>query len=950
MLLLQMLSLPLSPTLRRHGTDADFVDAHNTEWEVSEEDLLHLSLLHESCVTDTNAVLPWQYGAPGHHRPNGVATNPHEVIHEDDPDLLQKLRQCPDVDIFLPIGLHGNGYCEDAVAYAKYLKSRLLPLWALEVKLFDPEVGHEVDYYDLCPTTPMIFFQHYWDGVPSSPRWPDQKPVYLMPNIEMVELTPEHHWRVDVVLCKIKVCCFLDGLKEAMPDAAKWAKDWDFFKVELRKETLGIIKQRRKLARASYKQRIRRLLKQEERLREAAAGTPATVDSITDNMDVLTLTEGQGGTPLQRVLAAVTACTTGRAAAQQRRIFREGGHRTGQTTRAMFRRVSTKYADNEIHRLDAAIGHSARGVHDKADTLADAWTPIFQQKGSTQEARQEVLQWLGACGQHTDLLSDLNQPFTEAEVAAAVGASKPGKACGPDRLGNDWYRDFADLLTPILTTLFNCWYCHGVFPASFLEADIFCLKKAGESTNPLNFRPLALLDTDYKILTRILATRTSRKLSDIVHPHQNGFVPYRTIHSTIDLFSAAQAAANADPVMERALALLLDFCKAYDSVDRDFLYGVLMWLGCPEQYVQAIRRLHDGTSVRFLANGYKSRSVKVSCGIRQGCPLAPLLFLLVLEALYRRIDAEPRVLGVMLKSDSGKVQLKVGGYADDTASYVRSEAEVTIILVITGKFARASGLRLNEGKTLVIALNPDAIPQLDSLPAPLKVQAVATLSRYLGIPVGSIPDVAYTWQLARTQLVTRLALASRKTMTAAQRSMVVAAVVIPKLLYIGRHQWPTTAMIASFQRMIDNFVWHAQFSEDAIAGRAWLNKQVAQLPRKDGGLAIPNLKLELLAHAAVTVNRWALEADTNTHIVGDAVAGDGKIATAQALYVSPRHTPLQNQSPRILTSLWITGRTLCNLYGGVVALKAKEDMVVALSCLLHFRGPLQFLWTGRRLR
>ncbi|KAE9114999.1 hypothetical protein PF010_g9517, partial [Phytophthora fragariae] len=232
MLLLQMLSLPLSPTLRRHGTDADFVDAHNTEWEVSEEDLQNLSLLHESCVTDTNAVLPWQYGAPGHHRPNGVATNPHEVIHENDPDLLQKLRQCPDVDIFLPIGLHGNGYCEDAVAYAKYLKSRLLPLWALEVKLFDPEVGHEVDYYNLYPTTPMIFFQHYWDGVPSSPRWPDQKPVYLMPNIEMVELTPEHYWRVDVVLCKIKVCCFLDGLKEAMPDAAKWARDWDFFQGE----------------------------------------------------------------------------------------------------------------------------------------------------------------------------------------------------------------------------------------------------------------------------------------------------------------------------------------------------------------------------------------------------------------------------------------------------------------------------------------------------------------------------------------------------------------------------------------------------------------------------------------------------------------------------------------------------------------------------------------------
>lgn len=165
----------------------------------------------------------------------------------------------------------------------------------------------------------------------------------------------------------------------------------------------------------------------------------------------------------------------------------------------MFRRVSTKYADNEISRLDAAIGHSARVVHDNADTLADAWTPIFQQAGTTSTARQAVLKWLGDRGQYQVLLEDLTHPFTEAEVAAALGASKPGKACGPDRLGNDWYRDFGDQLTPILTKLYNCWFTQELFPDTFLEADIFCLRKGGKSSDPLNYRPLALPDTDYKI-------------------------------------------------------------------------------------------------------------------------------------------------------------------------------------------------------------------------------------------------------------------------------------------------------------------------------------------------------------------------------------------------------------------------------------------------------------------
>ncbi|POM72651.1 Homebox domain containing hypothetical protein, partial [Phytophthora palmivora] len=202
--------LPGSKRLGRHRNEVHEelqqeaqpgVDDH-----VSDQDLLHLSLLHERCVSDTDAVLPWQFGSPGHQFVNATASNSDVVMHPNDTNLLQKLKQCPDVDVYLPNHLHGNGYCEDAVAYAKYLNSRLLPIWALQVKMYDPELGREVDYFDLCPKTPMIFFNHYWDDVPSMSRWPENKPIYLMPNIEMIELTPEHYWKVDAVLCKTQIC------------------------------------------------------------------------------------------------------------------------------------------------------------------------------------------------------------------------------------------------------------------------------------------------------------------------------------------------------------------------------------------------------------------------------------------------------------------------------------------------------------------------------------------------------------------------------------------------------------------------------------------------------------------------------------------------------------------------------------------------------------------------
>ncbi|KAG6961664.1 hypothetical protein JG687_00007588 [Phytophthora cactorum] len=148
-------------------------------WVESEDDIevliadrLHLSLLHE-------------------------AYNDYELIN--DSNLSERLRCCPGVDIFQPFGLRGNGYCEDAVAYAKCTS-------VLGTKFYDETLGREVDYYDLCLKTPMIFFNHYWDGVPESPRWLKDKPLYLMPNIEMIELTLSHYWRVGVVLCKTHVC------------------------------------------------------------------------------------------------------------------------------------------------------------------------------------------------------------------------------------------------------------------------------------------------------------------------------------------------------------------------------------------------------------------------------------------------------------------------------------------------------------------------------------------------------------------------------------------------------------------------------------------------------------------------------------------------------------------------------------------------------------------------
>ncbi|CAK4218200.1 unnamed protein product [Aphanomyces euteiches] len=161
------------------------------------EDTLHQAMLHETCMKHTESIIEWQYALN-----NNMSST--YLTDRDDPDLYNKIRQCPDVDIFHPGGIRGHGYCEDSVAYLKYLESRLLPQWVLEDSFEDPVSKKKYRYYELCPKTPVIMFNYYWFH--DRADWPSTKKLYVMPNIEMGQLQAPQYWSADVILCKTAIC------------------------------------------------------------------------------------------------------------------------------------------------------------------------------------------------------------------------------------------------------------------------------------------------------------------------------------------------------------------------------------------------------------------------------------------------------------------------------------------------------------------------------------------------------------------------------------------------------------------------------------------------------------------------------------------------------------------------------------------------------------------------
>lgn len=113
--------------------------------------------------------------------------------------------------------------------------------------------------------------------------------------------------------------------------------------------------------------------------------------------------------------------------------------------------------------------------------------------------------------------------------------------------------------------------------------------------------------------------------------------------------------ARCPPNARNAIALLLDFPKAYDSLDRTFLYKVLVRHGYPSHFVQVIRKLHEDTTVRFSPMALDPKNM-VTRGISQGCPLVPLLFILALEPLYQKLANDEVHHGVNLRTCADSVR------------------------------------------------------------------------------------------------------------------------------------------------------------------------------------------------------------------------------------------------------------------------------------------------------
>ena len=200
-----------------------------------------------------------------------------------------------------------------------------------------------------------------------------------------------------------------------------------------------------------------------------------------------------------------------------------------------------------------------------------------------------------------------------------------GKSPGVDGIPIEFYKEFLEIIKYDLQKTFNeTLFENQITPKTWNQAIITLIPKKGNTKLLKYWRPISFLCVDYKILTKILANRLKHILPEIISKEQNCSVPHRTIFN--NLFLIRDIIRYTKEKNTHLYLLQIDQEKAFDKIDRNFLFKTMEKMGISLVFINFIKILYKQNTSTIINNGFLSPQVSLQRGLRQGCPLSLPLY------------------------------------------------------------------------------------------------------------------------------------------------------------------------------------------------------------------------------------------------------------------------------------------------------------------------------------
>ncbi|KAF3772852.1 reverse transcriptase-like protein [Nymphaea thermarum] len=428
----------------------------------------------------------------------------------------------------------------------------------------------------------------------------------------------------------------------------------------------------------------------------------------------------------------------------------------------------------------------------------------------------------------------LERPFLHQEIKSTVWALGSGKAPGIDGFPVEFFRTFWEACSADVFALCDEFATNSIFLKEFNRATCVLVPKRPNPSDVTHFCPISILGTPYKIIAKLLSLRLAPIMSSLINPFQVAFIKGRRLQDAVVLTN--EVVHSLYCLRLPSFILKLDISKAFDSVSWEFLFDLLTRLAFGPSFRQWILSLVTGAQLAVSFNGKCGEFFSLGRGLRQGCPLSPLLFNLVAES-FSVLFHHAVVVGFLAPHSLPHLQnFSTLQYADDFLLFGHaSHQQIARTWLILRVFELISGLSINSAKChlFLIHANPTTVLFAEAC---FGCKAAGLPMDYLGLQITLSPPAPSFWNGLEQKLSDRLQCWQEKLLSLPGRITLAKHCFASVPLHVLAVFRPPVAVLSRYDKVIRKFIWDGDRPSDRLAH--W---DVVAFPRLLGGAGVTRL-------------------------------------------------------------------------------------------------------------
>lgn len=444
--------------------------------------------------------------------------------------------------------------------------------------------------------------------------------------------------------------------------------------------------------------------------------------------------------------------------------------------------------------------------------------------------------------------SQLIAPVSDSEIFKVLNSMKRNKSPGPDGFNVNFFLSSWDIVGPDFLKAVHFFFSASRLTKGINSTALALIPKCPNPSSMADFRPISCCNTIYKCIAKIISNRLKEVLPHIIDTAQSAFVKGRSISDNIliaqELFQGYTRTTGPS-----RCALKIDLRKAFDTVRWDFLFDTLKAFQFPAIFIEWIKACTTSAVFSIKLNGTLAGFFGSSRGLRQGDPLSPFLFVIVMEMLSLHLNKATSATEFTYHWKTEACKLTHLLFADDILIF--SHASLPSIAIVNScilSFSLVSGLIPNTHKSHCYLANTDATSTRNILSL-LGFQLGSLPAKFLGVPLLS-KKLSYTDCVPLIQRITNRATSwTSKVLAFSGRLQLIHSILFSLQVYWCTHFMLPKAVLRDIQALLGRFLWKGPTLCKYGAKVAWAN---LTLPKDEGGLGLKNLldwnKALLLQH------------------------------------------------------------------------------------------------------